>query len=56
VVPSDAVAGTYTVRVAMIRQPHYQNLRLADYLSDDDLYSGVVAGQVEVRRVGAEKP
>jgi hypothetical protein len=55
-VPSDAAAGIYTVRVAMIRQPHYQNLRLTDYLSDDDLYSGVVAGQLEVRRAGAERP
>jgi hypothetical protein len=49
-VPRDAAEGAYRVRVQMLRQPHYPNLRLSDYLSDDDYLSGIEMGRVVVAR------
>jgi hypothetical protein len=34
----------------MLRQPHYPNLRLSDYFSDDDFLSGVEAARLIVAR------
>jgi len=48
VVPGDVAAGDYRVRVRMIRQPHYPNLRLSDYFFDDDYFSGLAAGWLRV--------
>jgi len=50
VVPGDVADGTYRVRVQVVRQPHYPNLRLGDYFSDDDFLSGVEAGRLIVAR------
>jgi hypothetical protein len=49
VVPADAAPGRYTLRIKMLRMPHYPNLSLRDYLRDDDLFSGPVSGTVDVR-------
>ena len=49
-VPRDAADGAYQVKVQMLRQPHYPNLRLSDYFSDDDFLSGVEAGRLIVAR------
>jgi hypothetical protein len=48
VVPPDAAPGVYDVRVGMIRQPHYPNLRVSDYFFDDDSFAGALAGRIEV--------
>ncbi|MCE9627840.1 MAG: hypothetical protein K8R56_07985 [Candidatus Eisenbacteria bacterium] len=48
VVPADVAAGDYTVKVAMTRQPHYPNLRLLDFTSDDDLLDGLPIGTLRV--------
>lgn len=52
VVPGDVASGEYTVKVAMIRQPHYPNLRLRDLTSDDDLLDGWPVDTVRVRASG----
>ena len=49
-VPRDVADGAYQVRIQMFYQPHYPNLRLSDYFSDDDFLSGIVAGQLTVAR------
>ena len=48
VIPGDVAAGDYTVRVTMVRQPHYPNLELRDLLSDDDLLNGLAVGRLEI--------
>ena len=48
VVPRELASGVYDVTVTMVRQPHYPNTRLADYLSDDDLFSGPVVARLAV--------
>jgi len=48
VVPGDAAAGEYTVRVIMVRQPHYPNLDLRDLLSDDDLLNGLAVARLRI--------
>jgi hypothetical protein len=50
-VPRDVAPGEYTVKVTMIHQPHYPNLRLQDLLSDDDLLDGLAVAKLRV--VGA---
>jgi hypothetical protein len=55
-VPGDVADGVYAVRIQMIRQPHYPNLMLSDYLSDDDFLSGIVAGRLVVARDKAHPP
>lgn len=50
VVPPDAAAGEYTVRVRMLAQPHYPNYRFSDYFFEDDYYSGTPVGTLRVRR------
>jgi len=50
VVPREAAEGAYLVRVKMLRTPHYPNLRLSDYFSDDDLFSGIVWGEMRLAR------
>jgi hypothetical protein len=52
VIPADVATGEYTVKVAMIRQPHYPNLRLRDLTSDDDLLDGWPVDTVRVSAVG----
>ena len=47
-VPGDVAPGDYTVRVSIVRQPHYPNLRLRDFLSDDDLLNGLAVGRLRV--------
>jgi len=49
-IPRDVADGGYRVRVLMVRQPHYPNLSLSDYLSDDDYLSGIEMGRVLVAR------
>jgi hypothetical protein len=48
VIPANMAPGAYDVGVALVRTPHYPNTRLADYLHDKDLFSGVVVGQVAI--------
>lgn len=52
VIPADVATGEYTVKVAMIRQPHYPNLRLRDLTSDDDLLDGWPVDTVRVSAAG----
>lgn len=47
-IPRDADPGHYVVRVGMVKKAHFVNLHLRDYLDDDDLFSGEVAGPVEI--------
>ncbi|HEY2955040.1 MAG TPA: hypothetical protein VGK89_07315 [Candidatus Eisenbacteria bacterium] len=49
VVPMDVAAGDYLVRVRMVRQPHYPNLRLGDFFRDDDFLAGVPCGSLTVQ-------
>ena len=49
-VPGNMAPGNYDVRVRMIREPHYPNTTLRDYLHDDDAFSGPVVGHVRVSR------
>lgn len=53
VVPPDVAPGAYRVEIALYRQPHYANYRLADYFFDRDYYSGLRAGTLEVLPAGA---
>jgi hypothetical protein len=55
-VPADAAPGDYRVRVQMVRSPHYPNLRLSDYFSDEDQYSGVAMGVFRVQKPGVPIP
>jgi len=48
-VPRDAAPGRWTVRVKMIRQPHYPNYRLSDYFLEEDYYAGLPVTTLEVR-------
>jgi hypothetical protein len=48
VVPADAASGDYEVQVRIIRQPHYPNYHLSDFLMDHDYYSGVPVGTLRV--------
>jgi len=52
VIPGDVAPGDYTVRVNMVREPHYPNLELRDYLSDDDLLSGLAVGRLRIAPAG----
>lgn len=52
VVPADVAPGEYTVKVAMTRQPHYPNLRLWDFTSDDDVLDGRPIGTLRVGAAG----
>lgn len=47
-ITADAALGRYEVRVKMMRMPHYPNTRLKDYVSDDDQWSGPIAGSVYI--------
>lgn len=47
-VPADAAPGEWRIEAALIRQPHYPNLHLADYLRERDYYSGVAIGRLRV--------
>jgi hypothetical protein len=49
VVPADVAPGEYEVQVRIIRQPHYPNYRLGDFLLDRDYYSGPAVGRLLVR-------
>ena len=51
--PPNLAPGDYDVRVRMVRVPHYPNTRLADYLHDDDGFSGPVVGRLTVAAPGA---
>ena len=46
--PANLAPGGYVVRVRMIREPHYPNTSLRDYLHDDDAFSGPVVGRVTI--------
>jgi hypothetical protein len=48
VVPPDVAAGSYRVEIKAFRQAVYPNYRLADYFLDEDFYSGLPAGTLEV--------
>jgi hypothetical protein len=52
VVPRDVAAGEYTVRVTMVRSPHYPNLDLHDFTSDDDLLSGLAVARLRIEPAG----
>jgi len=45
-VPANTAPGEYRVRVKMMRQPHYPNARLREYLVDLDSGDGEVVGTV----------
>jgi hypothetical protein len=47
-IPGWLAPGTYDVTVSIGREPVYPVFRLSDYLRDDDRYSGVVVGSIEV--------
>jgi hypothetical protein len=49
-VPRDAAEGAYQVKIQMLRQPHYPNLSLRDYFSDDDFLAGIDAARLIVAR------
>jgi hypothetical protein len=51
-VPLDVASGDYMVKVAMTRQPHYPNLRLWDFTSDDDVLDGQPVGTLRIRASG----
>jgi hypothetical protein len=48
IVPRDVAEGEYTVRIRMMRQPHYPNYHLSDYFFDDDYYAGLVVGELDI--------
>lgn len=48
VIPADAAAGDWRVRVRFIAQAPYPNYRLSDYFFDDDYYSGPVVGDLRI--------
>lgn len=50
VVPRDVAEGRYAVQLRMFREPHYQNLHVSDYFSDQDRYSGPAVGVLNVAR------
>jgi hypothetical protein len=50
VIPPDVADGDYTVRIRMLRQPHYPNFRLRDLFYEDDYYAGLRVGPLRVRR------
>ena len=52
VVPGDVAPGDYAVKVVMVRQPHYPNLRLRDLTSDHDLLDGPEVGRLRIVRAG----
>jgi hypothetical protein len=52
VVPGDVAPGDYTVKVTMVHDAHYPNLRLRDFLDDDDVLDGVEVARLRV--VGGE--
>jgi hypothetical protein len=54
VIPLDAAPGSYTMRLRMVRQPHYANFHLGDHFFDEDLFSGVPAGTVRVAPRGGD--
>jgi len=47
-IPPRLEPGTYDVTVSIGQEPVYPVFRLSDYLRDDDRYSGIVVGSVEV--------
>ena len=53
VVPADVAPGEYAVKVTMSRKPHYPNLRLRDFLSDNDFLNGVEMARLRITRPGA---
>jgi hypothetical protein len=56
-IPTDIAEGDYHVRIRMITQPHYPNVRLRDYFAEDDYLSGLEVGALRVRGRGApERP
>lgn len=54
-VPTDVAPGDYEVQVAMLRQPHYPVLRLSDYFSDHDVFSGAPIGRLRVEPAGGPR-
>ncbi len=48
VVPADVAPGEYEVQVRILRQPHYPNYHLRDFLMDQDYYTGVPVGTLRV--------
>jgi hypothetical protein len=47
-IPHEAAPGRWDVRVRMIRTPHYVNLELKDFVSDDDRFNGPIVGHVTI--------
>ena len=39
-IPKDIAPGTYTISIRLDIPPHVSNLRLKDFLSDQDFYDG----------------
>jgi hypothetical protein len=54
VIPLDSAPGAYTLRLRMMRQPHYANHHLGDYFFDADLFSGTPVGTVRVAPRGGD--
>jgi len=47
-VPRDLAPGRYTVRAKLLASAHARNHRLRDFFYDDDVYNGVVVGEITV--------
>ena len=52
-IPADVAAGTYRVSVSLKHLVPIPNFTPRDYLRDDDYYSGIEIGRVEVAKAGA---
>ncbi len=49
-VPGDAAPGIYDIRIKLLEMPFNPNYKLSDFLRDDDIYSGVKVGTLEIER------
>jgi hypothetical protein len=47
-IPLDLAPGRYTVRAILLASAHARNHRLRDFFFDDDVYNGVVVGEIVV--------
>jgi hypothetical protein len=48
VIPADAAPGEWALGLRMVRQPHFPNFRVRDYLYDDDLFAAEKSAGVRI--------
>ncbi|MCK4237275.1 MAG: hypothetical protein KAX38_09160 [Candidatus Krumholzibacteria bacterium] len=48
IIPKDITPGIYSIAIKLSRKTQYPNYAIRDLLSDDDLYSGTVVGEVTI--------